>query len=94
MAESYLVQLGLDAERQRNSFSARQLLELERILIYLSVRPYPQPGSPLVAAREVDGTTTFTYAQRGLTFGVEYRVYEPERDGIGLVVVTNLVDPT
>jgi hypothetical protein len=90
VADSYLVQLGLDAERQRSSFSATHLLELERILIFLSIRPYPRSGSQLVSARD-DMPRSFRYAQRGLGFSVEYRVYEPDSNGRGLVVITALL---
>ena len=92
MAETYRVQLAPDAERRRRSLSGIHILELERIFTFLSVQPYPRAGRRLISTRIIDGRTFFRFAQRGLPFFVEYRVYEPETGTTGLVVVTQLAD--
>jgi hypothetical protein len=87
MAEIYLDRLRPDAEAQRSEFTATVLLDFERIILFLSLRPYPQPGSDLVRA-ELDAERTYSYADARFPFAVEYRVFEPESGSEGLVVVT------
>lgn len=65
MAESYVVRLRPDAEAQRRELTAAIILDLERIFVFLSLRPYPRRGSDLVrteSSADLRSTATLTSA--------------------------------
>ena len=90
MAESYLVELAPRADLRRSALGAVLLLQLERIMTLLSVRPYPRPNSELIRREEARGI--YSYRDGQFPFAIEYRIFEPETGTIGLVVIADLVE--
>jgi hypothetical protein len=65
--------------------------EFQRILAVVAMNPFPNPQFPLITEDvAADGASIFTYSDDRFPYAIQFVVFEPNEENLGLVVVIDL----
>jgi hypothetical protein len=66
--------------------------EFQRLLAIVAMNPFPSPQFPLITEdTAADGSRFFTYSDDRFPYAIQFVVFEPDRENLGLIVVIDLM---